>query len=186
MLALAAVLLPLAGGAALRDAWRFERSAIADGEWWRLAGAHLVHLDARHALANTAGIALLWGLFARSYRPGSWLAALAVITAGVNAGLWWLTPSLQWYVGASGVLHGVFACGCVALLAARERVGYIAALVFLGKLLWEQWQGALPLAGNVPVVTEAHLFGAAGGLLAGLALHTWRYTVRPSSQGRME
>ena len=46
-------------------------------------------------------------------------------------------------------------------------------LLLVGKLAWEQWHGALPLSGDMPVVVDAHLYGAIGGALAGavLALH---------------
>src|SRR4030095_320208 len=43
-------------------------------------------------------------------------------------------------------------------------------LVLIGKLTWEQLHGALPLSGDMPVVVDAHLYGALGGALAGAAL----------------
>lgn len=167
---LAAVLLPLAGGDALRESWRYERSGVAAGQWWRLASAHLVHLDLRHALANAMGLALLWMLFARSYRPGQWLLAILLCLLVIDLGFWFLSTDLEWYVGASALLHGVFACGCVALLRQRDPVGVLAALLFTAKLAWEQWQGPLPMAGQLPVVTISHVYGAVGGLAAGLLL----------------
>src|SRR5690349_19136890 len=57
--AAALLLLPLLGGEALRAAWRYERTAVAAGQWWRLISCHVVHLDAMHALLNTVGLALL-------------------------------------------------------------------------------------------------------------------------------
>ena len=30
----------------------------------------------------------------------------------ISSGLWWLSPRVTWYVGASGVLHSVMAAGC--------------------------------------------------------------------------
>ncbi|MGC4027822.1 MAG: rhombosortase [Steroidobacteraceae bacterium] len=168
--ALALLLLPLTGGDAWRDAWQYQRSQIASGQWWRLATAHLVHLDARHALVNAAGLALLWALFARSYSARQWCLVLAAIATGIGAGLWWLQPQLQWYVGASGVLHGIFAAGCVALIRTQPTAGWVAAAVFAAKLLWEQWQGPLPFSGTAQVITAAHLYGAVGGALAGLLL----------------
>jgi hypothetical protein len=50
--------------------------------------------------------------------------------AAVGAGFWFVSTRLVWYVGASGVLHGVFACGCIALLRERDRIGLIAAVIF--------------------------------------------------------
>lgn len=175
-LAVALLLLPLIGGPALRDAWRYEREAVAAGQWWRLLSCHLVHLDAGHAVLNAAGLALLWALFARSYRLGSWLLAIAISTAAIGCGFWFLSTQLAWYVGASGLLHGVFACGCIAMMRARDRIGFIAGVVFVAKLAWEQWHGPLPFERADQVVTVAHLYGAIGGTLAGLLL-------RPRAQG---
>lgn len=175
-LAIALLLLPLLGGEALRSAWRYERDAVAAGQWWRLLTCHLVHLDAGHAVLNATGLALLWALFARIYGIGSWLLAIAIAIVAIDAGFWFLSPRLQWYVGASGLLHGVFACGCLAMIRARDRIGVIAGALFVAKLAWEQWHGPLPFEPAERVVTVAHLYGAAGGVLAGLLL-------RPRTQG---
>jgi rhomboid family GlyGly-CTERM serine protease len=168
--AVAVLLLPLTGGEALRQQWRYERSGIASGEWWRFVTAHVVHLDASHAVLNAAGLVLLWCLFARACRPGQWLIAIAIITLIMAAGFWFLSPRLQWYVGASGVLHGIFAMGCIGLLRGRDVVALVAACVFAAKLVWEQWHGPLPMDVHGPVVTQAHLYGAAGGVLSALLL----------------
>jgi rhomboid family GlyGly-CTERM serine protease len=170
---LGVLLLPLAGGEGLAAAWRYARGAIASGEWWRLGTAHIVHLNTRHALLNVAGMALLWALFARSFRPWQWVAALLVILAVIDAGLWVLSPRVQWYVGASALLHGIFACGTVAMIRGGERLGWVAAVVFAVKLVWEQWQGPLPMTDG-PVLTISHIYGAAGGLLAGVLLRPRR------------
>lgn len=170
---IALLLLPLAGGAELAALLRYTRAGLAERQWWRLLGAHVVHLDTRHAMLNAAGMGLLWALFARSFRPWQWLVAILLIVATVDAGLWFLSPRIHWYVGASALLHGVFACGAVAMIRGGERLGWVAAAVFMAKLAWEQWQGPLPLSAG-PVVTASHLYGAAGGLLAGLLLRPRR------------
>jgi rhomboid family GlyGly-CTERM serine protease len=175
-LAVAVLLLPLLGGEPLREAWRYQRDAVAAGQWWRLVTCHLVHLDAVHALLNALGLALLWSLFARSYRLGSWFVAMAICVLAIGCGFWFLSTQLRWYVGASGLLHGVFACGCVAMIRARDRIGFIAGAIFAAKLGWEQWHGPLPFERADLVVTVAHLYGAIGGAVAGLLL-------RPRAQG---
>ena len=165
------LLLPELAGDAARDALRFERSAIADGQWWRLLTAHLVHLSPGHALLNCAGLALMWALFARAWRPAGWLLILLASAAAIDAGLWWGSSTVQWYVGSSGVLHGVMAAGTLAHWRAREPDRVLLAGFLLAKLAWEQTRGALPFAGSaVPVLVDAHLYGAAGGLLAATAL----------------
>jgi rhomboid family GlyGly-CTERM serine protease len=168
--ALALLLLPLLGGENLRLEWRYERTAIRDGQWWRWVTAHLVHLDVSHALLNAAGLVLLWCLFARACRPSQWPAAIAIVLLALSLGFWFLSPQLRWYVGASGLLHGVFAMGCIGLLRERDVVAWIAACAFAAKLIWEQLHGPLPLEVHGPVVTQAHLYGAAGGVVAALLI----------------
>jgi rhomboid family GlyGly-CTERM serine protease len=164
------LLAPLAGGQALEQLWRYERTAVGAGQWWRLITAHVVHMDAEHALLNCVGLALLWALFARSYRLVQWLWALGITIVTIDLGFWFVSTGLQWYVGASAMLHGVFACGCIALIRQRDPVGIVAALIFVAKLAWEQWQGPLPFETEHPVVTVSHAYGALGGAVAGLLL----------------
>ncbi|MCC6631907.1 MAG: rhombosortase [Gammaproteobacteria bacterium] len=169
-LAVLLLLLPVLGGQGLNLAWRYERAAVAAGQWWRFVTCHLVHLDAAHALLNAVGLALLWALFARAYSWWQWGLALGASIAATGIGFWFFSTQLVWYVGASGVLHGVFACGCIAMLRQRDRIGLIAAVIFAGKLLYEQWQGPLPFESADMVVTVAHLYGAIGGAAMGLLL----------------
>jgi rhomboid family GlyGly-CTERM serine protease len=170
LLAIGLLLVPLSGGDALRMDWRYQRDAIAAGESWRFLTAHLVHLDAAHALLNALGLVLLWGLFARAWRPLQWACAIGASLLAMGLGFWFLSPQLQWYVGASGLLHGVFAFGCIALLRERDWIGVTATLVFIAKLAWEHWVGPLPFEEGGTVVTVAHFYGAVGGFAAGLLM----------------
>ena len=70
--ACALLLLPTLAGEGGRRLLRYDRVALAAGEWWRLLTAHVVHLDTRHALLNCLGLALMWALFARDYSPRQW------------------------------------------------------------------------------------------------------------------
>ena len=148
------------GGQALL---RYERGALAHGEWWRLLSAHLVHLDLRHAVLNAAGLALVWALFARDYSPKAWLGIVLGGMAAIDAGLWLGDSTVQWYVGSSGVLHAAMAAGAVAHIRTGERDGWVLAALLAAKLLYEQSLGPLPFSGNDPVVVDAHLYGVLGG-----------------------
>jgi rhomboid family GlyGly-CTERM serine protease len=144
---------------------------ILEGEWWRLLTGHLVHFDRHHLLLNLAGLALIGALFPTEYSPGAWILIVLTSVAAIDAGFLFLRPSLAWYVGASGVLHGALAAGAIKWW--REQPRWLAAAltaILVGKLVWEQTHGALPLSGNMPVVVDAHLFGAIGGACAGLGL----------------
>jgi rhomboid family GlyGly-CTERM serine protease len=166
---LAALLLLQLGGAVSVVKLRYDRGALAAGQWWRLATAHLVHLDLRHALLNGGGLALMWALFARDYRGRQWTLILAAAAVAIDLGLWFRDTDVLWYVGASGVLHGVMAAGTLAALRRGERDGFILAAFIIGKLAYEQSGGVLPFADSaLRVVVNAHLYGAVGGLAAAL------------------
>ncbi|MFN8604464.1 MAG: rhombosortase [Candidatus Binatia bacterium] len=170
-----AVLVALwAAGPAVTGVLRYERTAIQDGQWWRLATGHLVHADGAHLAWNLAGAALVGWLFAGEYTWRAWCAIALASVAAIDAGFLVLQPGLEWYVGLSGVLHGCMAAGLAAWLARRRDPLVVAiAVVFAAKLAWEQWHGALPFTAgtlDVPVVVEAHGYGAIGGLAAAAAL----------------
>lgn len=163
------------GGDPWREALRYERAAIAAGEYWRLVTGHLVHGGWRHLLLNLAGLALMRLLFPRGYSGLEWCVIGLASLLAIDIGFWWLEPQLQWYVGLSGVLHGLLAAGAMAWWRIESKI-LAAALssILIGKLCWEQLQGALPLSGGMPVIVDAHLYGAVGGLMAGVALHLLR------------
>jgi len=157
-----ALLLLVLTGEGGRALLRYDRTALAAGQAWRLITAHVVHLDLRHALLNCLGLALMWALFARDYAPRQWLVIVAASMAAIGAGLWLCDSTVEWYVGSSGVLHGIMAAGTLAQLRRGERTGWVLLGFLALKLSYEHWVGALPLAGSV-VVVDAHLFGVAGG-----------------------
>ncbi len=165
---LLALVLPALVQPELQALLRYDRNALAGGQWWRWVTGHLVHLDFEHALLNGIGFALLWTLFAGLLRGRDWLAIVLLSMLSIDLGLWFGQPQLLWYVGASGVLHGIMAAGCVQLLRHRDRIALPTALIFAGKLTYEQWQGPLPFETHAVVIVQAHLYGALGGLLAAL------------------
>jgi rhomboid family GlyGly-CTERM serine protease len=156
-----------------REALRYDRELIADGEVWRLLSGHIAHLGWPHFLMNGAGLLLIWYLVATQFRLREWLLITALVVAGIDLGFWLLQPQLIWYVGLSGVLHGLLAAGSVSGLRSRHSEYWLIAAFLLGKLVYEQWLGPLPgsegtAGGNV--IVAAHLYGAVSGALAGLAL----------------
>jgi len=158
-------------GQPAREWLRYDRAAIAEGEIWRLLSGHVVHLGWSHLALNGAGLLLIVYLVAAQFSALQWLAIISVVVIGTDLGFWYLQPQLSWYVGLSGVLHGLLAAGTISGLRHKQaEFGCIGAFL-LGKLIYEQLLGPLPgsvesTGGNV--VVDAHLYGALGGLLAGL------------------
>ena len=151
---------------------RYDRSAIAAGGWWRLLTAHIVHLDLHHLILNELGLVLMWSLFAHDYDAVEWCVIVLAGALAISSGLWWLSPRVSWYVGASGVLHSVMAAGAAKHLLERSWDRWILVLGLSAKLAWEQWGGhEVPL-----IVVDAHLYGALCGFVVGAAL-SWRMAI---------
>ena len=181
---LIAVLLAVHGlGADALPVLRYERSAVLAGEVWRLVTGHLVHADLVHLGWNVLGVLIVAFLFARDYSWRQWLVILVVSAVTTDLGFLLLEPQLEWYVGFSGVLHGLMAAGLVAWLrTSRDAITWLVTGLFAAKLAWEHFAGPLPFTAaslELPVVHEAHTYGAIGGVLAGLWLT--RRTPRPAS-----
>jgi rhomboid family GlyGly-CTERM serine protease len=145
---------------------RYDRSAIAAGGWWRLLTAHIVHLDVHHLVLNELGLVLMWSLFAQDYDAVEWCVIVLAGALAISSGLWWLSPRVSWYVGASGVLHSVMAAGAAKHLVERSWDRWILILGLCAKLAWEQ----LHQSSAVLVVVDAHLYGALCGFAIGTAL----------------
>jgi rhomboid family GlyGly-CTERM serine protease len=179
LLALALVLLSLLGESG-RLALQYEREAVLQGEYWRLLTGHWVHGSWLHLLLNGAGLGLVASLFSRDYSAPAWLLIALFSMVAIDLGFVFYEPQLAWYVGLSGVLHGALAAGAVAWWRNESKLlALLLSVIFTGKLAWEQWHGALPLSGALPVVVDAHLYGAIGGLIAGLIL--WLHAGRSAA-----
>ena len=169
------LLLPELAGDVARSALRYERNAIAAGEWWRLITAHVVHIDMEHTLLNLMGVVLMWAIFARDLRPQQWLVVTGVVLLTIDAGLWFWDRQVNWYVGASGALHGFMAAGTYVHVRRGDLDGWILVVFIVLKLGYEQWSGALPFVeSGMPVVLNAHLYGALGGFIAAAFLSSPR------------
>lgn len=165
-LALPAVLTQWAGWA---GALRYERAAVQSGELWRLLSAHLVHLGWMHLALNLAGLALLWTLLGRVLGAGAGALAALVGGAVIGVGLWLCWPGIGWYLGLSGVLHGLWSAGALRALPREPWLGGLLAAALAGKLILEQ-AGLAPQAAGAwiggAVIVQAHLLGALGGVLS--------------------
>lgn len=163
----------------LGAAWVFQRPAWAAGAWWQLFTAQWVHFGWGHAMANVLALALMGTLFHRRVAASALGLALCGGMAGVAAVLWW-DSACQYYAGASGALHGVWAGGALAWwwrgsapsspstnpVASWWGAALLALLA--GKLAVQHVQHTGPLVGALEfaVYTPAHVAGALGGLLA--------------------
>lgn len=165
------------GGDEMRNLARYDRAALAAGEYWRLVSGHLVHLGWGHLWPNLAALLVIALLLEGTFGSVDWIVVGLVSAAAIDLGLLTIDTDVEWYVGLSGVLHGFVAAGALGLMLEKQALGVVLAVGVVAKLIFEQTFGAVPFtAASVggPVIVSAHLFGAAGGLLAAAVLQVLR------------
>lgn len=170
--------LELAGEPA-RAALRYDADAIGAGQWWRLLTGNFVHLGWWHLFLNEMGLAVLVLLCPERLAWSVWLRRLVLIGLGMGAGLYCFVPGAAWYVGMSGVIHGLFVLGLGRQVVTRRDLIAAACLVYLlGKVAWEMLSG-VPVSDEAAiggkVLVESHLYGSLSALAYGLVFGAfWR------------
>ena len=157
----------------LAESLRFDRSLIQQGDYWLLLSAHFVHLNWNHLWLNLAGLVLVMVFFGRYCAITVWSAVILLSALFVALGLYWFNEHIHWYVGLSGVLHGLFMVGVWYEYRHYAKSGALLMILIIAKLIWEQVSGALPGSESMTgghVVVDAHLYGAIGGVMF-LLLH---------------
>lgn len=151
---------------------QFDRALINQGHWWRLLTGQLIHYGAYHLAMNIIALLLCGYLLLRQFTLKVYATLLAACISGVGLGLYYGNTDLQFYAGFSGVLHGLIVAGLILNWRDAPWIYALACLALLGKLLNEQGAGfdtshaLLP----VPVAVDAHLYGAASGLVFALIM----------------
>jgi rhomboid family GlyGly-CTERM serine protease len=154
-----------------KEVLRYDRVWIGQGEAWRLISGHFAHLGWSHLALNSVGLLLVWFLIGGAYTLRTWVLIVGVTFATMDLGFWFLNPELYWYVGMSGLLHGLLAAGIVARLRNIDAETTVLVLLLIAKISWEQFSGPVPGSESTsggPVVVDAHLYGALGGILGAI------------------
>ncbi|MEP0357121.1 rhombosortase [Paraglaciecola sp.] len=155
------------------DWFAYKFDDIADGQWWRLLSGHFLHTNTYHLLLNILGAVLLWALHGHYYRTAGYLGIILFLCISTSIGIYLYAPQLKWYVGFSGVLHGLFVVGAYLDIKHHFKTGWVMLAGITAKVLNEQLYGA---SGEVAklidanVAIDAHLFGSLAGLIIILAL----------------
>lgn len=148
----------------------YERDLIADGEWYRILTGQFTHRSLVHLLANLVGVCIAWWLFV-SYFAGqpAWHFWMVIIVCAWSSGLglWLFAPHIEYYVGFSGTLYGVYSYGAFRDVIARIRFGWLILLTVIISATWEYFVAPIEFLSPVRelLATPAHFFGMVGGLL---------------------
>jgi rhomboid family GlyGly-CTERM serine protease len=165
----ALALIALIFDAQISDFLIYNRRLITDGEYWRIISGHLFHSNANHFMLNVAAVALLWALHGQYYNHKNYLMIFLTSAIVCSLGIYWFSMDIELYVGLSGVLHGFFVWGALMDIKHKEKTGYLLLIGVMAKIIHEQIYGAsadVEILIGASVATDAHLYGAFGGLLA--------------------
>jgi rhomboid family GlyGly-CTERM serine protease len=155
----------------------YERVLVSEGQVWRLLTSNFIHLGWGHLIMNACGLLAMAWLFAEERDTSQWGIDLMICSLTTGVGLYLLNPEVLWCVGLSGALHGLFVIGAVSWVVGGIGMGKWLLVGICGKLAWEQTMGEMPFSGGIvggSVVTDAHLWGAIGGLIAISVNQIWR------------
>jgi rhomboid family GlyGly-CTERM serine protease len=148
-----------------------ERTWWVDGHYYQLLTGHFLHTNFIHILFNLLGLLLLWSLHGDYYETFSYLLKFIVICIFLSLCIYFFSPDISVYVGLSGVIHGVFAWGCIRDLENKLISGWLLLFGLMLKVGNEQLNGAgslMPDLIDATVATDSHLYGAILGVIIGL------------------
>ena len=154
----------------------FIHAQVNAGQYWRLLTHAFWHTNTNHLLLNLAGLALLWALHGEHYRAWN-IAGLLIFCSIMSAfGVWFLSPHIDYYVGLSAALHGLFVFGAVRDVQHNRFSGWLLLAGVAVKLYLEQHQTTDTTAAliNATVAYDAHIYGAIAG--GGYALAYWLFS----------
>jgi len=161
------------GGSAVVDALEWDRSRIADGQWWRVATGHLCHWSGSHFFWDMAMFSVLGACCEVRGRAAFILCAFITIVFSQVAlsisfefetyrGLSGIASALLVYLSANALFGEVSKTG--------QTLGCVGLIGIIAKIVSEKVAGAALFASDfgsgVTVASDIHL----SGLLAGLTV----------------
>ncbi len=133
---------------------------------WQVLTSPLLHANFGHLISNTVPGAIFSFLIGASGARAWWGVTFLVVIVG-GAGVWLFGGIGTNHIGASGLVYGWLAYLLVRGIFNRSfgqlAIGVILGVAYSG-LIW----GVLP--GTPGISWQAHLFGAVGGVLAGMVI----------------
>lgn len=142
--------------------FRYEPRLILDFEIWRLLTGHWVHANWTHYLMNMAGFMLCLALTGVTWTLWQWCWRIMVLSGGISVGLYFDQVDINWYVGFSGVLFGLYILTAYASLSEQRNMSVILLVFIALKISLEQWSSVTITSSDligIPVMVDAHLYG---------------------------
>lgn len=146
----------------------YYHNGIAEGEIWRLVSATFCHTNFNHLVMNILGLMITLALFADLFKTVKIFPIIIFCSLFIGLCLFFFDTEVIWYVGLSGVLHGLFSYGVATDISKKDSWGYLLGAGLVIKIIDEQLFGASQSTVNLisaEVLVNAHLYGAIAGVI---------------------
>lgn len=156
---------------ALQSALIYERTAISNGELWRLVTGHFVHYSASHFLYDVLAL-LVTGSVIEVRRYPHFALVCAIAPPLIGAALFLALPGMEYYAGLSGLATAALVYLCLHALAETPgwRLVCLSILAVLAiklglEIVFEQSLTTLAAEQPFVPVPLSHAAGATTALL---------------------
>ncbi|MCK5180845.1 MAG: rhombosortase [Candidatus Omnitrophica bacterium] len=106
----------------------FDKTLIAQGEWWRFVTGHFVHCNFEHLFWDLLAFVILGGIIEIHSRR-ELMFSLLISCLGVSAWLTWGDTTWTTYCGLSGALNGLLFVAAIKIWQKTGDKIYIAVLI---------------------------------------------------------
>lgn len=156
------------------QSWRnqlyFHLEHFTQGEYWRFLSGHFVHYSWLHCLSNVIGLLLLMSIFNNTYKKLNWWLATLFVATFISSALLFQSSQLNWYMGFSGVLAGLFTYAAVKTYQEHVRLSLVIIISLSMYVFLKLQEGELVrsyIISEVKASSYAHAYGLLAGFIYG-------------------
>jgi rhomboid family GlyGly-CTERM serine protease len=165
---------------------RYQYDWLAKGDYWRLLSAHWVHVNWMHLMLNAAGLPLCVAIATPRWSIRQWIFYQLILALGISILFSLRNPQLEWYVGYSGVLFGIYCLAAIDLYSREKLIALLLGAAISIKVILEQTSDLKVTSSDLigtPVIIDAHLYGLVLGLSIALAQRAYTIGHRGANRG---
>ena len=165
---------------------RYQYDWLSKAEYWRLLSAHWVHVNWMHLILNAAGLLLCMAIAAPRWSIRQWTLYQLILGFGISILFSLRNPNLEWYVGYSGVLFGIYLLAAIDLYSREKLIALLLGAAISIKVILEQTSDLKVTSSDLigtPVIIDAHLYGLVLGLSIALAQRAYTIGHRGAIRG---
>ena len=144
------------------EQWSLDIARVLQGEWWRLASGHLVHLNWQHYCCDLPALGLAISLCNRLEEDFHAIAFSMLFSAAATSAVLLVAHPVDIYGGLSGITAGLLSFAALRLIVHEARISGTVLMVCMLLKICLEWRGIS--ASGVAPVWQAHCAGAAAGL----------------------